>query len=151
MWIWTWVTCFCVDRPVNWAVLRLPARRDLQQECWTSQILPKKQVLHLRDSSPTQVGSSFYTLTLVSFLWTGTRCHLYKYRLVGDSLKQKDVATVSSPAGGVGVGGISREAEGQQGTELTVEKFNRIRPHSLDVFSPARDSQMMPSLPSGLP
>lgn len=139
---------FCVDRPVNWAVLRRPARRDLQPECWTSQILPQKRVLHLRDSSPTQVGSSFYTLTSVSFLWTRTRCHLYKSRLVCDSLKQKDVATVLSPAGGVGVDGISREAEGQQGTEPTVEKFNRIRPHSLDVFSPARDSQMMLPLPS---
>lgn len=47
---------------------------------------------------------------------------------------------VSSPAGGVGVDGISQEAEGQQGTEPTVEKFNRIRQHSLDVFSPARDN-----------
>lgn len=77
-----------------------------------------------------------------------TSCHLSEYSLVCDSLKQDHVATVLSPAGGASADVISREAEGQQGTEAAVEKFNSVRPNSLDIFSPARDGQMMPSLPS---
>lgn len=53
-----------------------------------------------------------------------------------------------SPAGGAAGDVVSREAEGQQGTEPAVEKFNSIRQNSLDIFSPARDGQMMPSRPS---
>lgn len=82
----------------------------------------------------------------VLFLWTKTRCHLSEYRLVCYSLKQNNVATVLSPAGGAGADVISREAEGQQGAEPAGEKFNSVRPNSLDIFSPARDGKLMPSL-----
>lgn len=58
------------------------------------------------------------------------------------------MSPVFSPAGGAGADVISREAEGQQGTEPAVEKFNSVRQNSLDIFSPARDGLMMPSLPS---
>lgn len=51
---------------------------------------------------------------------------------------------VFSPAGGVGAEVISRETEGQQG----MERFNSVRQTSLDIFSPARDGQITPSLPS---
>ncbi|XP_070763725.1 protein NEDD1 [Enoplosus armatus] len=46
-----------------------------------------------------------------------------------------------STAGGAGAEVMSREAEGQQGTEQlpVVEKFNSIGRNSLDVFSPARE------------
>lgn len=81
----------------------------------------------------------------VLFSWSKTRCHLSEYRLVCYSLKQNNVATVLSPAGGAGADVISREAEG---TEPAVEKFNSVRPNSLDIFSPARDGQIMASLPS---
>uniref|UniRef100_H3CAG8 NEDD1 gamma-tubulin ring complex targeting factor n=1 Tax=Tetraodon nigroviridis TaxID=99883 RepID=H3CAG8_TETNG len=56
---------------------------------------------------------------------------------VCDSLKQNNVATVLSPAGCADV--VSREAEGQQGSEPSVEKFSCVRQNSLDIFSPARD------------
>lgn len=55
---------------------------------------------------------------------------------------------VLCPAGGAGGDGVSREAEGQQGAEPTAEKLNSVRPNSLDIFSPARDGQTMPSLTS---
>lgn len=59
------------------------------------------------------------------------------------------VSTVLCPAGGAGADVMSREAEGQQGTEQlpVVEKFSSVGRNSLDVFSPAREGQMLPSLP----
>lgn len=62
-------------------------------------------------------------------------------------LNQPDPAPATGPppqrlvtnSGGAGVDVVSREAEGQQGTEPAVEKFNSVRPNSLDIFSPARD------------
>lgn len=50
-----------------------------------------------------------------------------------------------SPAGGAAADVMSREAEGQQGTEPAAEKFSCVRQNSLDIFSPACDGQMMPS------
>lgn len=46
-----------------------------------------------------------------------------------------------SPAGGAGAEGLSREAEGQQGTEQlpVMEKFTSVGRNSLDIFSPARE------------
>lgn len=53
------------------------------------------------------------------------------------------VSTVLCPAGGAGVEVMSREAEGQQGTEqpAAVEKFSSVGRSSLDMFSPAREGQ----------
>uniref|UniRef100_UPI0037E95150 protein NEDD1 isoform X1 n=1 Tax=Semicossyphus pulcher TaxID=241346 RepID=UPI0037E95150 len=53
---------------------------------------------------------------------------------------------VTSTAGGAGVELMSREAEGQQGTETlpVVEKFSSIGRNSLDMFSPAREDSRTP-------
>uniref|UniRef100_A0A3Q3XKB6 Uncharacterized protein n=1 Tax=Mola mola TaxID=94237 RepID=A0A3Q3XKB6_MOLML len=55
---------------------------------------------------------------------------------------------VLCPAGGACADVMSREAEGQQGTEQppVVEKFTSIGRNSLDIFSPTREGQRMPSL-----
>lgn len=53
-------------------------------------------------------------------------------------------ASVLCPAGGAGVDVMSREAEGQQGLEPAVQ-VTSVRQNSLDIFSPARDGQLMPS------
>ncbi|CAF89755.1 unnamed protein product [Tetraodon nigroviridis] len=74
---------------------------------------------------------------------TRQQCHLSEYRVVCDSLKQNNVATVLSPAGCADV--VSREAEGQQGSEPSVEKFSCVRQNSLDIFSPARDEKAFSS------
>lgn len=57
---------------------------------------------------------------------------------------ETEVSRVLSPAGGAGMDVMSREAEGQQGLEPTVQ-VTSVRQNSLDIFSPARDGQLMPS------
>lgn len=128
-----------------WQTSKLGCAKTSSMKRSSTRVLNQPDLAQETGSAPqrlvTNPGWLFLLPSDISFsLWTRTRCHLYKYRLVCDN-----------PVGGVGVDGISREAEGQQGTELTVEKFNRIRQHSPDVFSPARDGQMMPSLPSCVP
>ncbi|TNN00659.1 hypothetical protein fugu_011905 [Takifugu bimaculatus] len=62
-------------------------------------------------------------------------------------LNQPDPAATTGSApqrlitktGGAGADVMSWEAEGQQGLEPGVQKFNSIRQNSLDIFSPARD------------
>ncbi len=63
--------------------------------------------------------------------------------MVNCYLQYERVSTVLCPAGGAGAEVMSREAEGQQGTEQlpVVEKFSCIGRNSLDVFSPAREGQ----------
>lgn len=53
------------------------------------------------------------------------------------------------PAGGAGSEVMSREAVGQRETEQlpVVEKFSSIGRNSLDVFSPTREGQTLPSVP----
>ncbi|XP_041652296.1 protein NEDD1 isoform X1 [Cheilinus undulatus] len=53
---------------------------------------------------------------------------------------------LTSTAGGAGVEVMSREAEGQQGSEQTpvVEKFSSVGRNSLDMFSPAREDPRTP-------
>ncbi|XP_026167096.1 protein NEDD1 isoform X2 [Mastacembelus armatus] len=70
------------------------------------------------------------------------------------SSSQQDSTPSSGPApyrqvtgtGGAGVEGMSREAEGQQGTEQlpVVEKVSSAGRNSLDIFSPARDDSRTP-------
>lgn len=56
-----------------------------------------------------------------------------------------------SPAGGAGAEGLSRDAEGQRGTEQlpVVEKFTSVGRNSLDIFSPAREGQYSHKLLKG--
>lgn len=53
------------------------------------------------------------------------------------------------PAGGAGSEVMSRVAEGQRETEQlpVVEKLSSIGRNSLDVFSPTREGQTLPSVP----
>lgn len=60
-------------------------------------------------------------------------------------LMDQTVSSVLCPAGGAGAEVMCREAEGQLGAEQlpSVEKFSSVGRNSLDVFSPAREGEML--------
>ncbi|XP_067349439.1 protein NEDD1 isoform X3 [Channa argus] len=66
------------------------------------------------------------------------------------SSNQQEPSTGPNPnrqvTGGTGAEGLSREAEGQQGTEQlpAVDKFSSVGRNSLDIFSPAREDLKTP-------